>query len=1185
MRLFDETIRNAAALVYIKQLELTNFKSFSGTTIIPLLPGFTVISGPNGSGKSNLLDALLFALGLSGSKGMRAERLPDLVNHSQTRRGHSVVETRVTVTFALDETREWRVTRRLRVTQQGTYTSTYAINDQACTLNELHDQLQKFCIYPQGYNVVLQGDVTGIIAMNPKVRREIIDELAGVADFDRKIAQAREKLDRVKEREERFRLLEKELIQQRDRLERDRRHAQKYQALRQELQEKEQWLLVRQWQAHAQQKAQLAAQLKQLEQEAIDRQQQLEQQRAQITAATANLEQLNQQIKALGEDEYLRVQSRLAALQAQQRQYQQQQEDLQQQQQDLEEQLQAQQARRQEQQAQQQALAAQLAEYQSYKRHTLVQAVATAEASLNQVRRAAQELSTAAQAWFAEHSQRRQRIDQLIHELEPSRSEFSRLLERVQQLSYRQQELAQAARVLSAQAEELTTALVAANTEAATSEQAVQTLAQKLTAVQQQLTLTEETYQRLEREQRQKQRELDQLEARQQAVQETQGSYATRLILRADLPGVFGTVAQLGQVAPEYQLALEVAAGARLGNIVVADESVAAAAIALLKKERAGRATFLPLNKIAPPKPLPPLSVVGALDYALNLVTFAPEYASIFAYVFGSTVVFKSLEAARQYLGQYRMVTLEGELLEVSGAMTGGSHSRSHTLHFGPSSSPQESVEMRQLRDRLTEIERLLSRLIQERHQQQAELNTLSQGLAEARQIHRDRQRQREQLQQQQQQQERQQQELQRQQHQVTAELHTSQAELAALETRLSELEAELATERRALSDLDANPSHQHWQRLQTELQARETEYATAVAALQQFDQALEQQQRQLEAAERNLQQIDTEIDRLCRTQQETLQQQQTLAQTLADLTAQAQAQEQILSQLAAQLATLKGKRNRQEDQLQQAQRAYQQLEWHQQKAIETMATLQRQHHELATREPPQLPEPLPAVPPELTLTEIQQQCQTLEKRLRSLEPVNMLAISEFENTQARLNELQEKLAVLEAERTEILLRIENFTTLRHQSFWEAFEAVNANFQKIFATLSDGDGYLQLENTEDPFAGGLNLVAHPKGKPVQQLAAMSGGEKSLTALSFIFALQRYRPSPFYAFDEVDMFLDGANVERLAKMIQQQSQEAQFIVVSLRRPMIEAAQRTIGVTQGRGQHSRVIGLDLRAYRQG
>lgn len=298
-------------------------------------------------------------------------------------------------------------------------------------------------------------------------------------------------------------------------------------------------------------------------------------------------------------------------------------------------------------------------------------AVATSQATLDALRQQAQELNTAAQAWFQEHSRRRQRIDALIHELEPSRSELSRLQERSQQLRQRQGELHQAATSLEAQQLELQDALTKAAAAVQQEEQQLQNLAQQLATAQQQLSLTEETYQRLEREQRQKQRELDQLEAQQQAVQESQGSFAARLILSADLPGVFGLVAQLGQVEPRYQLALEIAAGARLGNIVVADDSVAAAAIAILKRERAGRATFLPLNKMARPKTLPLISLAGCIDYALNLVTFEPQYAPIFAYVFGSTLVFESLEAARPYLGQYRMVTLEGDLLEPSGAMTG----------------------------------------------------------------------------------------------------------------------------------------------------------------------------------------------------------------------------------------------------------------------------------------------------------------------------------------------------------------------------------------------------------------------------------------------------------------------------------------------------------------------------------
>ena len=230
-------------MVHIKRIELSHFKSFGGTTAIPFLPGFTVVSGPNGSGKSNILDALLFCLGLATSKGMRADRLPDLVNNTYAgTKGSS--EASVSVTFDIrdldDESflamaiaateeaetsetskaanktesapiplnrEEWTVTRRLKITKGGNYSSTYLVNGVVSTATQLHEQLSRLRIYPEGYNVVLQGDVTRIITMNPKERREIIDELAGVAEFDRKITKTKETLEEVRDREKRCRII------------------------------------------------------------------------------------------------------------------------------------------------------------------------------------------------------------------------------------------------------------------------------------------------------------------------------------------------------------------------------------------------------------------------------------------------------------------------------------------------------------------------------------------------------------------------------------------------------------------------------------------------------------------------------------------------------------------------------------------------------------------------------------------------------------------------------------------------------------------------------------------------------------------------------------------------------------------------------------------------------------------
>ena len=288
------------------------------------------------------------------------------------------------------------------------------------------------------------------------------------------------------------------------------------------------------------------------------------------------------------------------------------------------------------------------------------------------------------------------------------------------------------------------------------------------------------------------------------------------------------------------------------------------------------------------------------------------------------------------------------------------------------------------------------------------------------------------------------------------------------------------------------------------------------------------------------------------------------------------------MAKVEERLGTEKQKRDEAEANLRELYLAKQGLEWQLQKLQESQQGRREQLvplQILLEEQKAELPDPLPIVPEKIKMTELEKEVRSLQKQLQALEPVNMLALEEYEQTQKRLEELSQKLGTLEEERTALLLRIENFTTMRQRSFFEAFNAVNKNFQTIFAALSEGDGYLQLDNQEDPFNSGLNLVAHPKGKPVQRLASMSGGEKSLTALSFIFALQRYRPSPFYAFDEVDMFLDGANVERLAKMIKQQAEGAQFIVVSLRRPMMELSERTIGVTQARGAYTQVLGIKM------
>ncbi|NJL55799.1 AAA family ATPase, partial [bacterium] len=740
-------------MVHIRRMELTNFKSFGGTTRFPLLPGFTVVTGPNGSGKSNIIDALLFALGLSTSKGMRADRLPDLINNNCRHRYPA--EAWVTVVFDLGDSdlpldwqlleagaegllaeavpsseqmseqslepsngasnghkdsngngaaREWSVTRKLRVTKRETYTSTYYINGEACTLTELHEQLGRLRVYPEGYNVVLQGDVTNIITMNSRDRRQIIDELAGVGEFDRKITTAKQKLDEVKERLERSRILEEELVKDRDRLEKDRVKAERYRVLRGEMEQKQQQETVLKWRYAQIQEGKLREQIEAGDREGQALAQRLQHLQQEIQQEAAALETLNQQVKALGEDELLALQATLASQEAEYRQLEQRFVE----QETQRTQLVTQQSQLQQDMERSQQTLKQLAQQkQALEREELAALQASRDGlkrSLADIQQEEAQIRETAEAWVREQTELRRRMDELRQQLDPLRTEEARLREQQAQLA-KQIETGEARiQTLAGEMEAGIQERDRLQTQRTQQEQEVNRITAAVTAAEQEVQVQQETQTRLLQEQRDKQRQLDKLEAQAQALNESQGTYATQIILTSGMSGVRGIVAQLGQVEPTYQIALETAAGGRLGFVVVDNDAIAAAGIQLLKDKRAGRATFLPLNKLQASANLSPISAPGFVDYAMNLVEFHPQYRVVFAFVFGNTAVFEDLDSARRCLGRYRIVTLQGDLLEPTGAMTGGSRSKQRGGWSFAASQGTSELEQHQIRERLAEI-------------------------------------------------------------------------------------------------------------------------------------------------------------------------------------------------------------------------------------------------------------------------------------------------------------------------------------------------------------------------------------------------------------------------------------------------------------------------------------------------
>ncbi len=1263
-------------MVHIKRIELSHFKSFGGTTKVPILPGFTVVSGPNGSGKSNILDALLFCLGLASSKGMRADRLPDLVNNRHIGSGKAA-EAIVSVTFDLTDlgdlsdvvttvtdvkdlipvasspqlqeamgdsnqdsvngngnghleseteeeekevktidqddkkiiaiangdSLEWQVTRRLRVGKNGNYTSTFYINGQVATVTEVHEYLEKLRIYPEGYNVVLQGDVTSIITMNSRERREIIDELAGVGAFDRKIQQTRKTLDKVQEREEKCHIIAQELIANRDRLAADRVKAEKYRKLKEKVQAKKTLEKVLVWRSLTQQQEELQAKLTAGETEAVQLTESITKLDTEVKTSRQQLELLNTQVKALGEDEQLSVASDLATQKAKQHQLQQKQEELnntkQQQQLAL---VQTQQSLEQYQQEIAQ-LAKEKSKLETATIPTLSQQVTAATVTLNQSKENANAIAEASEAWVQEQASLSRQVAAIQETLNPQRTEQARISEKYNQLEHNIKEQTQSLAAVETELAAKQTEYDSLASQVSQEQAQVQQIAQQLAEVESDRSIQQETQQRLLKEQRDKQRELDKLEAKSQAQQEVQGTYASKIILNSNLSGIEGLVVQLGQVEPRYRLALETAAGGRLGCIVVENDRVAAQGIELLKRERGGRATFLPLNKIQAPHIGNSATMRfgrGFIDLAVNLVSCEPRYEQIFAYVFGNTIVFDTLDNARSQLGKHRIVTLEGEILEVSGAMTGGSQSSRSSLHFGEISN-RESEQVEGLKARLAEIGRILTNYDQIIADHLFQIKTLSEELTEARQLGRDNKILAEQLEKEIKRLTAQRELLINQLHNNRQERETIQARLAILNTEIPEQETQLQSLQQQLQVLESSHSQSEWQQVQTIITSQE-------AQLQQQSQNLRQAETQLlnltnkyQRLTEKITEAEQYITELNNQQSIINNQQSTINNQLIEIAQKITESEAALEQLSAQLGETKQERDRVENNLNQLRDRHQKQAWQleklQQNQQQREVTLQSLQQQIAEQEQ-ELPDPIPDIPQliaedgieageAITFANLQEQLEQLqkqirngEKRLEAMEPVNMLALEEYEKTEARLQELSQKLDTIEAERTELLLRVEKFTTLRLRAFKESFDAVNENFQKIYAELSDGDGHLQLEDETDPFNGGLNLVAHPKGKAVQKLSSMSGGEKSLTALGFIFSLQKYRPSPFYAFDEVDMFLDGANVEKLSRMVKKQAQSAQFIVVSLRRPMIEASERTIGVTQARGAHTQVLGIKMK-----
>jgi chromosome segregation protein len=679
-----------------------------------------------------------------------------------------------------------------------------------------------------------------------------------------------------------------------------------------------------------------------------------------------------------------------------------------------------------------------------------------------------------------------------------------------------------------------------------------------------------EKHENLSRRVREIQYELHRKEAQQQAS----GRYGKAIEAVLSMEGVHGTLSSLGRCKPEYATALNVAAGNRLNFIVVERDDVAAAAISYLKDHNLGRATFLPLNKLRPPT-LPAVRKDAAvIGLAVNLLEFHQKFSAAFLVVLGGTVVMRSLSDAQARMGQYRMVTLDGSLIERSGSMTGGSLQQKPSIGFGMSFVDDLHVLSEQLSALSREEEMCKASYSQantERDHLLGKHVEVSEQLVRTKVVH---------------------DEYERRLNNFSVERADIEAQLLEHSKESDGTSGELARieKERALLTQDINECTTKIESLsqffeddvflklnesldQIHMQIEEVKRRISVK-----DSSIADEQREKSFAKRSLDSLFTQDDEI-RTKITSLDEE------VSELRASISTYESSISkahirqrEFTEQLAELQSQRDTLlvclstvDDEIRKFNGEIEKisgiivgLEAKKEQISEELATSSSEEHEAT----------------DMSLEEIEQKVAAAEYDLSHLGLVNMYAIEEYEVVCDKLARRKEKVEVLSREHAEICERIERYSLMKHDAFMQTYTAISDNFREVFAKLTVGSGEIVLENTEDPFLGGLSFAVRPHHKNVHLLASLSGGEKSLTTLAFIFSIQKYLPAPFYAFDEVDMNLDTSNVERIADMIRDLCNNSQFLSISLRKPMIDASDRLIGVTVREDKSTLVTGVSMR-----
>lgn len=1182
--------------MYLNSLEVENFKSFRGEVTIPFGRGFTAITGPNGSGKSNCGDAIQFVLGPKSNQVIRAKNSADLIfnggKNSKPARSCSVTLVFANPVMASGRRRlpidkeEVRMSRHIRLTSSNNPVNTYQLDGEDSSQKVFHRLLGAANARPDGYNIVLQGDVTSLAKMTAKERRKVLDNVAGVTSYDDEIRKASKQKEHVEGYIERIGLLEHEQKERLKTLNAEKKVAEKARDVTDQIHEATTRLLQSRYSSinnelkfHTDERQKYI----QTSNELID--QHREDQKV-LLELDDKIADLQREIDRLTGGETSELGRAIRALQVNLELNADRVLDAQQEAEDDEGQM--------------RTLGKQHGEATDELNthlNALSQAKATLDGALkaldqaksdeNDIRqqldnagvqnKALTDALLAAESDASQHqervSQEQSVVDRLAIEAELLTQQLSEAQEAAEELRLNLGDLDARAEHLSQTAPQHDRAsLAAALLEAQRTE----------TQLSGDRSQVETKLQHAKRALAAAQTEMEQRSGAKGLAGGASAVIGARD--RGELEGIIGTIAEL--CAPkddEHELALSTAIGGGMASVVVESDEVAARAIRWLAEHKAGRATFLPLNRLnntrAGGRAVMTAKKDGVLGFAHEMLDYDPRIDVAVRFVLRNTLVVRDMATARRHMGGVRLVTLRGDVTEAGGAMIGGSRRR-QSISFGGRIQGASEVEKQ-------------AGLV-ERYQLMAD--TVAAALSESR---------------------RSQQHLRQQINAMVDDTHAvAVRELKAERKQTLGLHKKAQQQTLTLEE-KLEGLHQHARQALDALSRAQSALAGASARAVAAQEAVEEASPQhLKERMHNakLLRVTAEGDMgrakeilASGASQEALltRRLNELAASLDHLRQQKVARSERIDALQAQLASdriaLKEKKAEQAIYLEENKGLEQErqdladertalritnegrlndAQNHRRLADELQRTITDKEVELhqMAQELIEANLSLTDLPHDLgNVGELERKLRRLHRRLDEFGHVNMMAIEQYDECQARLDLMRDEFAMLKQRRHDLIDVTERLEEQRKTRLVDVLEKVNANFKTAYKELSDGGrGELFLEHPDEPFKGGLELWAQPRGKSSKvNRQQLSGGEQSMAALALIFAIQDYDPSPFYYFDEVDQNLDAYNAERIAKMCRKRSQRAQFIMVTLRKVSLKLADHHIGITHGGDGCSRRI----------